>query len=84
MYDIKTIYHGEDIMYTGSFKHIPINGGYGDLCLVDNTVYLYNGLKWEPIYLDDYNHCQSPKISICKQCGAPLQGNVCEYCGTRY
>ena len=21
---------------------------------------------------------------ICKQCGAPLYGNVCGYCGTRY
>lgn len=21
---------------------------------------------------------------ICKQCGAPLNDNICEYCGTRY
>lgn len=25
-----------------------------------------------------------PKVSTCKNCGAPVHNNVCEYCGTEY
>lgn len=37
-----------------------------------------------------YDHIQMPKESeelrarICTQCGAPLHGHKCEYCGTEY
>ena len=25
-----------------------------------------------------------PRVTNCKNCGAPLHGNHCEYCGTEY
>lgn len=27
---------------------------------------------------------KSPCITNCRNCGAPVKGNECEYCGTRY
>ena len=25
-----------------------------------------------------------PRVSTCKNCGAPVHNNICEYCGTEY
>ena len=25
-----------------------------------------------------------PRVTTCKNCGAPVHNNVCEYCGTEY
>lgn len=27
---------------------------------------------------------EKPRVTNCKNCGAPLHGNRCEYCGTEY
>lgn len=43
------------------------------------------------LYMDMFNRIakdmellNKPKISNCKNCGAPLHGNRCEYCDTEY
>ena len=36
----------------------------------------------------NYTFCQSPedrkRVFTCKNCGAPVHNNYCEYCGTEY
>lgn len=27
---------------------------------------------------------RGPKVTTCKNCGAPVHNNICEYCGTEY
>ena len=34
------------------------------------------------VYYD--STCLHPRITNCKNCGAPLHGDHCEYCGTEY
>ena len=36
--------------------------------------------------IEDMSICipSRPRITNCKNCGAPLHGNRCEYCGTEY
>ena len=38
---------------------------------------------WMPLSSKS-SESNKPKITNCKNCGAPLHGNVCEYCGTEY
>ena len=60
-----------------------------DMCIINGEVYIYTTkTTTEPIAttLPFYTYTieKEFKPRICKQCGAPLYGNVCEYCGTRY
>ena len=65
----------------------------GDMCTINGEVYVYttktttepsliNIATTLPFYTYTIEKEFEPRI--CKQCGAPLYGNVCEYCGTRY
>lgn len=45
---------------------------------IDSLNLFYNKLK------ELYSNEQSNLPSNCKNCGAPLTSNQCEYCGTRY
>ena len=38
---------------------------------------------WMPLSSES-SESNKPKITNCKNCGAPLHGNVCEYCGPEY
>ena len=29
-------------------------------------------------------HAEKERVTTCKNCGAPVHHNVCEYCGTEY
>ena len=33
---------------------------------------------------DYYINPPKPRVTTCKNCGAPVHNNVCEYCGTEY
>ena len=38
---------------------------------------------WMPVSSES-SESNKPKITNCKNCGAPLHGSICEYCGTEY
>lgn len=38
---------------------------------------------WMPLSSES-SKSNKPKITNCKNCGAPLHGSICEYCGTEY
>ena len=52
----------------------------------NNSFYAHYRNKW--LYLAPYSENEEkpvkPKHTNCINCGAPLKGSVCEYCGTRY
>ena len=74
--------------YIGNHKELPTNAKVGDICTIVKygDSYLYSGNKWVPIYCIDNQESHSSKSHpvICKQCGAILKGNTCEYCGATY
>lgn len=41
---------------------------------------------WMPVSSEtsESSKTDKPKITNCKNCGAPLHGSICEYCGTEY
>ena len=56
-----------------------------------NSHYLFED-KWNPencpsLWMplsSESSKTDKPKITNCKNCGAPLHGSICEYCGTEY
>ena len=59
----------------------------GDLCIKDGGQYLCTTTSWECISSGSiaYEPSTLKKISYptnCKNCGAVLHNNICEYCGT--
>lgn len=35
-------------------------------------------------YIDIVHEPRRPRVTNCKNCGAPVHNNICEYCGTEY
>ena len=58
----------------------------GDVYIDQNNMPgIFNGKRWETMYPDP-GYIEAGKIhpANCENCGAPLNGRVCEYCGTKY
>ena len=62
-------------------------------CAPSASDYLSGMYDWENEYVPHHapahsqtiiEHTQQPEPIQCKQCGAPLRGDVCEYCGSVY
>lgn len=51
----------------------------------NNMLSMFNGKRWETVYPDP-GYMEAGKIhpTNCENCGAPLTGHVCEYCGSVY
>ena len=48
------------------------------------TGYTYIPVK-KTVIVDYYDSTRlRPRVSTCKNCGAPVHNNICEYCGTEY
>ena len=67
--------------YIGNITYLTAKGHPGDICSYDGNQYVYTDKTWEPVGIRSTNKTEA---MICSQCGAPLFGNICEYCGTRY
>lgn len=66
--------------------NIPSEGGTGKT--IYNTkkatvYYRYNG-QWIELFNNATIKVKNHNFTNCKNCGAPLHGNICEYCGTEY
>lgn len=71
------------LCFVGSFDELPATAHLGDVCVVDGMNYVWNHNEW--IELGNIEANIHPKIkypSNCKNCGAVLHSNECEYCGT--
>ena len=66
----------------------PTNHKTGDIAIVGDIEYLLYNSKWEEFGKTSYEvNVQLAKIkypSNCKNCGAVLHSEICEYCGTEY
>jgi len=71
------------LRYIGSGEHLPKTAESGDIFTKDGIEYVMSD-SW--IAIGDISNTEPKKIigKICSQCGAPLNGNKCEYCGTEY
>ena len=73
-----------DREYYTNFKSFPIKPGNGDVCRVNDEMYVYDN-GWHTI---SERKQETVKIiarpKICTQCGATLKGYKCENCGTEY
>lgn len=74
-----------------SYGQLPETGQVGDICIVGNDPYMYTGddcswvlvgSVWEPSREPETP--KAPERTNCKNCGAPLIGGRCHYCGTTY
>ena len=94
MIEYVTQYHNITCHFIGNYD---INKEYsiGDICINPNGEYiLYTSQKeWSVITVSPYgdyvvNYKEKEKKfiypHICKRCGASLNSNICEYCGTNY
>ena len=81
--------------FIGSSKDLPVNGSIGDVCLVDNTVYLYSNSSWEALehIYEENSDDSATKMRYykltCDGCGASIEikdkNNItCQYCGSKY
>ena len=84
------LYHPNNLIhFVGIKDFLPDDVQVGATCLCgqDNQIYIKtDNDKWEIICQtgDIINHEDHTHPSICSQCGAPLNGHVCKYCGTKY
>ena len=82
----------KDLMYcpimnfVGLKEDLPKDAGEGDLCIcgTENSIYCKMDNAWTFLCTIEDAEISQSHPRICPQCGAPLKGNVCEYCGTRY
>ena len=76
--------------FTGKYDELPDPTKHktGDIAIVEDTEYILYGSKWEEFGKTSYEvNVQPAKIkypSNCKNCGAVLHSEICEYCGTEY
>lgn len=49
-----------------------------------NTVKTLRMVETRRVLIDDKTIEKNTKLTNCKNCGAPLTGTKCEYCGTDY
>lgn len=49
-----------------------------------NTVKTLRRVETRRVLIDDQTIEKNTKLTNCKNCGAPLTGTKCEYCGTEY
>lgn len=69
--------------YTEPPEEAKVGDVYVDLN--EMTVYCFTGQEWKPIQEIDARNRETDKSpENCKNCGAPLTGHVCEYCGSVY
>ena len=59
---------------------------YGDVCLIDDACWIFDGKTWEPLG-ETESICEPKYVEMiptnCKNCGAPvLMDGRCPYCGT--
>lgn len=94
MNNIISLYNSE----VDSSNVLPGTGGFicsGSTILYNSKPYVCVNSHYQ--FEDEWNpeNCPSlwmplssgsnkSKIINCKNCGAPLHGNICEYCGTEY
>ena len=78
------------LAYKGSFDTFPRDEKIADVAIIDGRLYIWRGDEWESIeeipekYKSKENITEKLKPRICTNCGAPLKGLKCEYCGTEY
>lgn len=64
-----------------------IKSHYGTLAYVVSINETYIGTpegRWAPIIVADGVVKDNKDITNCRNCGAPVKGYKCEYCGTKY
>lgn len=69
--------------FTRAHSELPDAGDLGEVIMVDDATYVWGGSKWEK--LGSSSDTKTLKIkypSNCKNCGAVLHSEICEYCGT--
>ena len=54
--------------------------------LVENFMRLASasGIKYSETQKSLSTEPSQPRVINCKNCGAPIHDNICEYCGTEY
>lgn len=66
--------------------NIPSEGGTGGTIYNTKkaTVYYRYNRQWIELPINATIKVKNHNFTNCKNCGAPLHGNICEYCGTEY
>ena len=76
--------------YIGTVNKFPTKARCGDIYFCNGKHYVYDNAIWVQLDTDnkserlDTDNKSERHPKICKQCGAPLSGNECKYCGTKY
>ena len=84
----KMIDHFDGLVFRGMYD-AKKNYELGDLCIKDDSkTYLYTEVGWDCITSAPTSYEPSTQIkkitypTNCKNCGAVLHNNICEYCNT--
>ena len=56
----------------------------GELIYSIDTQKVYTAINNKMVELFPSQENTPPKLSNCRNCGAPVKGYKCEYCGTKY
>ena len=66
--------------FIGTCSELPETS---DVVIIDRMPYVWGGSKWHELGdTSDTRHKKIRYSSNCKNCGAVLHSEVCEYCGT--
>ena len=81
--DLYYCYITPNFQFTGAHSELPDAGDLGEVIIVDDTTYVWCGSKWEELGSSSGTEASKIKYpSNCKNCGAVLHSEICEYCGT--
>lgn len=77
------------LFYKGTVEELPKDASPGTVIHYDSTTWINTGIGWDPILPMDSVCGYYPKEEVhiiyptnCKNCGAILHDNICEYCGS--
>ena len=87
--DMSTISLDTRLFYKGTVKELPKNASSGTVVYCDGATWINTDIGWDPILpMDsDCGYYSKEEVHIiyptnCKNCGAILHDNICEYCGS--
>lgn len=81
--------------FIGKFDKLPTDASVGDVCMIEDTVYLKSSSTWEALEHIYEERSDDPAIRmkyyklVCDGCGASIEikdrSNItCQYCGSKY
>ena len=77
------------LVYKGTVEELPKNANLGTVVYCGDKTWVKTGIEWDPLFSMVSNCGYYPKEEVhityptnCKNCGAILYDNICEYCGS--